>query len=64
MDEGSRRAGGQVDKRTGADNGRTGGQTGRTVEDGFPKGKTPKLTRQLTWPLKIQHGRPRLTVQL
>ena len=48
--------------------GRTGGladeRTGRTVEDGFPKGKSPKLTRQLTWLSEIQCGRPRVTVQL
>ena len=35
----------------------------RTGADGFPKGKTPKLTRQLMWPLEIQCGRPWVTVQ-
>ena len=57
---------------TGSADGRTGeqadggadGRIGRTVEDGFPKGKTPKLTRQLTWPSEIQRGRPQVTVQL
>ena len=51
--------------------GRVGGQAdwwpsglGRMVADGFPKGKTPKLTRQLTWRLEIQHGCPRVIVQL
>ena len=48
---GLRPVGGQADKRT-----------GQTVEDGFPKGRTPKLTRQLTWLSEIQRGRPWVTV--
>ena len=63
-----RQTGGRADEadgRTGQDieaSGSAIGRTGRTVEDGFPKGKTPKLTRQLTWPSEIQCGRPRITV--
>ena len=48
--------GGWVDWRTSAQ--------GQTVADGFPKDKTPKLTHQLTWPLEIQRGRPRVTIQI
>ena len=55
--------GGQADRRTGM-GGLADGWTGQTVEDGFPKGKTPKLTHQLTWQSEIQRGRPRVTVQL
>ena len=36
---------------------RTGGRR-------ISEGKTPNLTHQLTWPWKIQHGRPRVTVKL
>ena len=50
------RMGGMADERTGWTCGR--------ADDGFPKGKTPNLTSQLTWPSKIQHGRPRVTVKL
>ena len=52
------RASGWVD---GGADGRTGW---RTVADRFLKGKTPKLTRKLTWPLEIQRGRPQVIVQL
>ena len=58
--------GGQADRRTGAGQQAdwwTSGR-GRTVADGFSKGKTPKLKRQLTWPSEIQRGRPQVIVQL
>ena len=68
---GSGRTGGQVDEQTGAGTlgGRGGGRADglvdtRTVEVESPKGKTPKLMRQLTWPSKIQRGCPWVTVQL
>ena len=53
------RADGLVDWWTG---GRADG--GGQADDGFPKGKTPNLMRQLTWPSEIQHGYPRVTVKL
>ena len=53
----SRRARGRAD---GVADWRTGGR----VDDGFPKGKTPNLTRQLTWPLEIQRGRLWITIKL
>ena len=55
--------------RTGYADARTGWRTsGRMDEGGWgrmdsPKDKTPQLTRQLTWPLEIQRGHPRVTVQ-
>ena len=57
--------GGQADERMGT--GTLGGRAdrggrGQTVADRFRKGKTPKLTRQLTWPLEIQRGCLRVTV--
>ena len=58
-DEG-RRARRQVDGRT---DWRTGGRLrmgGRRISEG----KTPNLTCQLTWPSKIQRGRPLVTVKL
>ena len=50
----------------GGTNWRTGGRAdgGGRADDGFPKGKTPNLTHQLTWPSEIQRGRPRVTVKL
>ena len=46
--------------RTGA-GGRADGRTGgRRISEG----KTPNLTRHLTWPWEIQRGRPRITVKL
>ena len=57
--------GGRADKGGWADewNGRRVDGGGRCRTD-FPKGKTPQLTRQLTWPLEIQRGRPRVTIQM
>ena len=46
--------------------GRNGGRAergGRCRTD-FPRGKTLQLMHQLTWPLEIQRGRPRVTVKL
>ena len=53
--------GGQwADRRTGG-RGRAGARTGgRRISEG----KTPNLTRQLTWPWEIQRGRPRVTIKL
>ena len=53
-----RTMGGRAD---GATNGRTGWRTGgRRISEG----KTPNLTRHLTWPWEIQRGRPWVTVKL
>ena len=49
------RVGGLADWWTGG-RGRTGGR--------ISEGKTPNLTRHLTWPWEIQRGRPRVTVKL
>ena len=59
----------RAEERTGADNGRTGGRAdgggrGRTGGRRISEGKTPDLTRHLTWPWEIQRGRPRVTVKL
>ena len=75
-----RRTGGRADKgRQWADGrqadggGRALGQGGgradkladwRTGERRISEDKTPDLTRQLTWPWKIQRGRPRVIVKL
>ena len=58
--------GGRADK---VDNGRTGGRAegladGRTGGRRISEGKTPDLTRHLTWPWEIQRGHPRVTVKL
>ena len=47
-DEVGERADGRIGKLA---DGRTRGQAdgGERADDGFPKGKTPNLTRQLTW---------------
>ena len=50
------RADGLADWRMGG-RGRTGGRR-------ISEGKTPNLTRHLTWPREIQRGRPRITVKL
>ena len=50
------RVGGLADWRTGG-RGRTGGRR-------ISEGKTPNLTRHLTWLWEIQRGRPRVTVKL
>ena len=50
------RGDGRTGRRTG---GRVGGLAdGRTGEQRISEGKTPDLTRQLTWPWEIQHGHP------
>ena len=56
------RTGGRANRRTGADwrmsgRGRTGGRR-------ISEGKTPNLTRHLTWPWEVQRGRPWVTVKL
>ena len=56
--------GGEVDKRTGGWANEFKGPDWRTLANGFSKGKTPKLNRQLTWPLEIQRGHPSVTEQL
>ena len=48
------RTGGLADGRTGADG----------ADDGISEGKTPDLSRHLTWPWEIQRGRPRATLKL
>ena len=59
-----------ADERTEADTGRTGRTSrwgrahARTGGRRISEGKTPNLTRQLTWPLEIQRGRPRVTIKL
>ena len=61
----SGRAGKLANGRTGA--GTLGGQAdggGRAGGRQISEGKTPDLTRQLTWPWEIQRGRPRVTVKL
>ena len=50
------RVGGLADWRMGR-RGRTGGRR-------ISEGKSPNLTRHLTWPWRIQRGRPRVTVKL
>ena len=67
MDEGSEWmsgwTGGWADGRT-SGRGRTMGGWGRTGGRRISEGKTPNLTRHLTWPWEIQRGRPRVTVKL
>ena len=65
--------GGQADRRTGAGR-HANGQTvrrradvrtcgrGQMEADGFLKGKTPKVTHQVTLPSEIQRGRPQVAV--
>ena len=63
------RMGGRVD---GAADEWTGWRTGRLADGRMGvdrrttdfEGKTPNLTRQLTWPSEIQRGRPQVTVKL
>ena len=67
MDEQTgRQGGGRADELADWQTGRLadGGGRGRTGGRRISKGKTPDLTRQLTWPLEIQRGRPRVTVKL
>ena len=40
------------------------GRQGRTGGRRISEGKSPNLTRPLTWPWEIQRGRPRVTVKL
>ena len=65
-----RTMGGRADRRTragtradGWTGWRTGGR-GRTGGRRISEGKTPNLTRQLTWLSEIQRGCPRVTVKL
>ena len=66
-DEGSEwtsgRTSGRADGRMGG-RGRAGAGMGWTAGRWISEGKTPNLTRHLTWPWKIQRGRPRVIVKL
>ena len=68
MRTGAGTLGGQADgggqwanEQTGGQGGRAGARTGRQQ---ISEGKTPDLTRQLTWLWKIQRDHPRVTVKL
>ena len=57
-DRGGQWADGRTGRRVGGlANWRTGGRR-------ISEGKTPNLTRHLTWPWEIQRGRPRVIVKL
>ena len=60
-DGGGQWAGGQTGWRTG---GLANGWTGRTGGRRISEGKTPNLTRHLTWLWEIQRGYPRKTIKL
>ena len=58
--DGGGRVRGWADRRIGR---RMGGRR-RTGGRRISEGKTPNLTRHLTWPWEIQRGRPRVTIKL
>ena len=67
------RTGGRADRAAdGVADGRIGWRTGRLADGGqgrtggrrISEGKTPNLTRQLTWPWEIQRDCPWVTIKL